>query len=308
MAEYALLTFRASDGGARAGLRVGDRVADLTAAGPLSGVDCESTLSILHDWDNAEPVLAALAEDIEAGRAPAAISRPLDQTRLMAPLLYPGAIFCAAANYTDHMKEMTGREPPDKAVTRPYFFLKSASHCVIGPEDPIRLPKISEQVDWEAEIGVVIGRNARNVGVDDALDHVAGYTIVNDLSLRDHMARKDWNFGSDWMSQKTFDGAAPMGPWITPRAAIADPHDLAIRLWVNDDLMQDSSSRLMHFDIAEQIAWLSERLTLRPGDVIATGTPSGVGKPRGIFLKAGDEVTIEIEGLGRLHNPVVNGD
>jgi 2-keto-4-pentenoate hydratase/2-oxohepta-3-ene-1,7-dioic acid hydratase in catechol pathway len=227
---------------------------------------------------------------------------------LLAPLLYPGAIFCAAANYTDHIKEMSGRQPPDKAVTRPYFFLKSPSHCVIGPEAPIRLPRISQQVDWEAEIGAVIGTPARNVTVDNAMDFVAGYTIVNDLSLRDQMKRDDWNFGADWVGQKNFDGAAPMGPWITPKSAVADPYKLAIKLWVNDELMQDTNSSFMHFDIAEQMVWLTERMTLRPGDVIATGTGSGVGRPRGIFLKQGDEVTIEMDGLGRMHNPVIAGE
>ena len=308
MADYSLLTFTGDDGNAHAGLRVGDQVADLTAAGPLSGIDCASTLSILDDWERADAVLAALAADIAAGQTPAGALRRLAETELLAPLLYPGAIFCAAANYTDHMKEMSGREPPDKAVTRPYFFLKSPRHCVIGPEAPIRLPGISQQVDWEAEIGAVIGRPAHNVTVDNAMDFVAGYTIVNDLSLRDHMKRPDWNFGADWVGQKNFDGGAPMGPWITPKSAIADPHQLAIKLWVNDELMQDTSSSFMHFDIAEQMVWLCERMTLQPGDVIATGTGSGVGRPRGIFLKAGDAVTIEIEGLGRMHNPVVAGE
>ncbi len=253
-------------------------------------------------------MLDSLAADMEAGRTPPAASRALDQTELLAPLLYPGAIFCAAANYTDHMMEMSGREPPDKAVTRPYFFLKSPSHCVIGPEEPIRLPRISSQVDWEAEIGAVIGRPARNVSTENAMDFVAGYTIINDLSLRDQMKRTDWNFGADWVGQKNFDGAAPMGPWITPKSAIADPYNLDIKLWVNDELMQDTNSAMMHFDIAEQMVWLTERMTLRPGDVIATGTGAGVGRPRGIFLKAGDEVTIEIEGLGRIHNAVIAGE
>ncbi len=308
MADYSLLMFKSEDGNPHAGLRAGDQVVDLTAAGQVSGVDCESTLSILYDWERGEAMLEALADDVAAGRTPPAACRPLAETELLAPLLYPGAIFCAAANYTDHMKEMSGREPPDKAVTRPYFFLKSPSHCVIGPEAPIRLPRISRQVDWEAEIGAVIGTPARNVTVEDAMEFVAGYTIVNDLSLRDQMKRDDWNFGADWVGQKNFDGGAPMGPWITPKSAIADPYNLTIKLWVNDELMQDTNSSFMHFDIAEQMVWLSERMTLRPGDVISTGTGSGVGRPRGIFLKEGDEVTIEIDGLGRMHNPIIAGE
>jgi 2,4-diketo-3-deoxy-L-fuconate hydrolase len=166
------------------------------------------------------------------------------------------------------------------------------------------LPRTSSQIDWEAEIGVVIGRAAHDVSLDQAMNCVAGYTIVNDLSARDLNRREDWTFGTDWFRGKSFDGSAPMGPWITPAEAIPDPHNLVIQLCVNDQLMQDSSSRQMHFNIPEQIQYLSEQLTLRPGDVISTGTPAGVGRPRGIYLKPGDEVTITIEGLGTLRNRV----
>ena len=140
------------------------------------------------------------------------------------------------------------------------------------------------------------------------LDYVAGYTIMNDLSLRDQGARTDWNFRVDWFAHKCFDTSAPMGPWITPKSQIKDIYDVNLKLWVNDELMQNASSKYMHFNIAEQISYLSERLTLRPGDVISTGTPSGVGRPRGIFLKPGDTVTMEVEGIGKMTNPVVQGE
>jgi len=309
MADYALLTFASEGGRPRAGLRVGDQVLDLTSLGTIDEVDYSTTLSILNDWELAEAALEGLAAKAEAGNAPAATApRPLDGVTLFAPLLYPNAIFCAAANYTDHMKEMSGREPPDKAITRPYFFMKSPLHCIIGPEATIRLPKISEEVDWEAELGAVIGKPGRNIAEADAMNHVAGYTIVNDLSLRDVGKRSDWNFGMDWLGQKNFETGAPMGPWIVPAKSFGDLYNLDIKLWVNDHLHQDTSTSFMHFDVAEQIAYLSERFTLHPGDVIATGTGSGVGRPKGIFLKPGDEVTIEIEGIGRLHNPVEAGE
>ena len=139
------------------------------------------------------------------------------------------------------------------------------------------------------------------------MDYVAGYTIINDMSLRDQGNREDWNIRHDFLSGKSFDSGAPLGPWIVPAKQIKDPYALDMKQWVNDELMQDSSSKFMHFTIDEQIAHLSGKLTLRPGDVIATGSPSGNGRPRGIFLKPGDEVTVVIDGIGTLHNPIVQG-
>jgi 2-keto-4-pentenoate hydratase/2-oxohepta-3-ene-1,7-dioic acid hydratase in catechol pathway len=236
------------------------------------------------------------------------VVRPLASVRLKAPILYPDAIFCAFANYTDHMKEMSGREPPDKTKVKPLFFLKLAAHAVIGPEETIRLPAYSQQVDWEAELAVVIGRPGRNIPVERAMDHVAGYTILNDLSLRDQGNRSDWNVKTDFLSGKSFDTGAPLGPWIVPARQVGDVYKLSLKQWVSDELMQNSSTSFMHFTIAEQIAYLSAKFTLRPGDVIATGSPSGNGRPRGIFLKPGQELTVEIEKIGRLHNPIVQGE
>ncbi|WNG51599.1 fumarylacetoacetate hydrolase family protein [Archangium minus] len=190
----------------------------------------------------------------------------------------------------------------------PWQFLKSAS-CVVGPGAEIPLPAYSRSVDWEAEIAVVIGMPARDVPVERAMEHVAGFTIINDLSARDFLKRANVPAGSpfayDWLSQKCFDGACPMGPWLTPRERIPDPDDMKIELWVNDCLKQDSTSRNLIFTAAEQVAYLSTRLTLRPGDVIATGTPAGVGMARGEFLKPGDEVRIRIGGIGELRHRMV---
>jgi len=310
VATFRLLTY-AAESGPRAGLLVDETVLDVKEAleaqpGTGSGFSGGSLLLLLESWDTAYPVLSRLTDSFLAGREGGAstFARPLSATTLLAPLLYPGAIYCAAANYVDHMREMSGREPPEKSKARPYFFIKSPPHTVIGPDQPIRLPRTSSQIDWEAEIGVVIGRAAHDVSLDKAMSCVAGYTILNDLSARDLNRREDWTFGADWFRGKSFDSSAPMGPWITPAEAIPDPHTLAIQLWVNGELMQNSSSRQMHFTVPEQIQYLSEQLTLRPGDVISTGTPAGVGRPRGIYLKPGDEVTITIEGLGTLRNRV----
>jgi len=281
----------------RPGILVGDSVVDLEGAG-IPG----STYELLQNWDENDPLLSALADD-----AAAQGSRPLADVQLLAPVLYPPVVYNAAANYVDHQKEMSGGKQLVKEDTHPYFFLKAGPHCVIGPEADIRLPAVSDFIDWEAELAVVIGKPARNVKAEDALDYVAGYTIFNDLSARD-MKPVGRTFNVHWFAHKNFDGSGPMGPWMVPASDIPDPHDVDIKLWVNDELKQDSNSKYLFFNINEQIEYISARMTMRPGDVIATGTPSGVGAPYGGRLKPGDTVTIEISGIGRLVNPVVQGD
>jgi 2-keto-4-pentenoate hydratase/2-oxohepta-3-ene-1,7-dioic acid hydratase in catechol pathway len=232
------------------------------------------------------------------------IRRPLKQTKIRAPTLYPGMLYCAGANYRDHVLEMTGKSVL-KEDRQPFFFLKTIAGTIIGPGEAVRLPSYSSKVDWEAEITLVIGRAGKNIPTDRAMDHVAGFTIMNDLSARDLTKRDDVPFVFDWIGQKCFDTAAPMGPWITPADAIPDPNDMAIRLWVNGELKQNSNSGQQIFSFNEQIAYLSHHVTLYPGDVIATGTPAGVGMTKGEFLKPGDQIKIEVEGLGVLVNPVV---
>jgi 2,4-didehydro-3-deoxy-L-rhamnonate hydrolase len=310
VADFALLNI---DDNSKAvpGIRAGDSVLPLEAAfkatGRSPGFPLASTKDVLGAWKRAAPMLAELADGLANGDANLKrVAKPLAAVKLLAPILYPDAIFCAFANYTDHMKEMSDRDPPDKTKVKPLFFFKHP-RCVIGPEETVALLAHSKQVDWEAELAVVIGEPARNVSVDRAMEHVAGYTIMNDLSLRDCGTRTDWNVRHDFMSGKSFDTGAPMGPWIVPSAQIRDVYKLSLKQWVAGELMQDSSTSYMHFTIAEQIAYLSRKFTLRPGDVIATGSPSGNGRPRGIYLKPGQDLTIEIEGIGRLHNPIVQG-
>ena len=297
MASYRLLNYAGVTAEPRAGILVGDRVIDLEGAG-IAG----STYELLQNWDENDPLLSALADD-----AAAQGSRPLADVQLLAPVLYPPVVYNAAANYVDHQKEMSGGKQLVKEDTHPYFFLKAGPHCVIGPEADIRLPAVSDFIDWEAELAVVIGKPARNVKAEEALDYVAGYTIFNDLSARD-MKPVGRTFNVHWFAHKNFDGSGPMGPWMVPASDIPDPHDVDIKLWVNDELKQDSNSKYLFFNINEQIEYISARMTMRPGDVIATGTPSGVGAPYGGRLKPGDTVTIEISGIGRLVNPVVQGD
>ena len=287
--------------GPRAGLKVDEQVIDVGMGLADTGYDTSSTLALVQNWGDALPRLEDLAE---AGSS----SHSFDEVTLAAPLLYPTNLFCAGANYSDHLKEMSGRDV-DKSAINPYIFNKVVRQTVIGPGDEIRRPPDTKKLDWEAEICVVIGKDGFKIREEDALDHVAGYMIVNDLSARDFLFREDWPaLKTDWLSQKSFDTAAPMGPWITPRSEIPDAQNLRINTWVNGNLHQDTSSNLMIFTIPELIATLSKRLTLLAGDVFATGTGSGVGHSTDTFLKGGDVCRIEIEGLGTLENPVVEGE
>jgi 2-keto-4-pentenoate hydratase/2-oxohepta-3-ene-1,7-dioic acid hydratase in catechol pathway len=304
MSQYKLATYRSSDG-PRAGLIVDDVLFDLAAA---TGRASHATMSdVLRDWDAAHRLIAAAATaapDKTAGQ-------PLRNIVLLPPVPAPAGIFCAGANYTDHMMEMAkvqnlAPEPdPHSLGLAPWHFLK-APHSLAPPESTVRLPAYSKMVDWEAELTAVIGRPARNVSIESALQHVAGYTIANDLSARDFTKRPHVGdtspFKYDWLSQKCFENACPLGPWIVPADAIPDPQGLTIRLWVNDVIKQDSHTSRMIFTLAEQIAHLSTRLTLQPGDLILTGTPAGVGLARKEFLKPGDVVKVWIEGIGTLTN------
>jgi 2-keto-4-pentenoate hydratase/2-oxohepta-3-ene-1,7-dioic acid hydratase in catechol pathway len=308
---YKLLSYQAGRT-ARAGVLVADTVYDAARVTGVAGH--ASVLGVLEDWTRARRLLAQAAKRLEGGRGRAK-GIPLKRVKLLAPVLYPGNIYCAGANYTDHMAEMAraqGQAPGPNMKElgeKPWHFVKSSRSAVVGPEARVKLPVYSQMVDWEVELAAVIGRAARDVSVEKALDYVAGYTIADDLSARDVM-RRDKNpatspFHYDWLSQKCFDGACPLGPWIVPAGDIPYPQNLALKLWVNDKVMQDSHTGKMIFSTAEQIAMLSSRVTLYPGDLILTGTPAGVGMPRRTFLKAGDTVKLWIEGIGELTHTMV---
>jgi 2-keto-4-pentenoate hydratase/2-oxohepta-3-ene-1,7-dioic acid hydratase in catechol pathway len=210
------------------------------------------------------------------------------------PIDRPGKIICVGLNYRDHAAESNAPAP-----TRPLLFAKWET-ALIGPGAEIVLPAVSGEVDYEAELGVVIGRRARGASVEDALDHVAGYLCVNDVSARDvQMGDGQWTRG------KSFDTFCPIGPRLVPADGI-DPQALGIRCLLNGEPLQDSTTAEMIFSVAEVISFASEAITLEPGDLIATGTPAGVGFARTppIFLRDGDEVTVEIDGIGSLTNPV----
>ena len=213
----------------------------------------------------------------------------------------PGKIAAIGLNYLDHIREAELEPPP-----KPLVFAKFPS-SVIGDGEPIRIPRAqTERVDWEVELAVVIGERMRDVDPDAALDYVAGYTVANELSARDLGRRNQLPdstpFKWDWVGQKCFDDACPIGPWIVPASDIKDPQKLGIKLWVNDVIKQDSNTSDMIFNLAEQLSHLSSRITLYPGDIILTGTPAGVGAARREFLKAGDTTRVWVENVGELVN------
>ncbi len=241
---------------------------------------------------------AALHAAAAAARSPAAVRVPAAGAALGPPVPDPGKILCIGLNYRDHARENNRAIP-----TEPVLFAKFAN-TLIGPGAPIRLPKVSQKVDFEAELVVVLGKRGRDVAEADALGYVAGYTVGHDVSAR------DWQFKGEekqWTVGKTFDTFAPTGPHLVTADEVPDPHGLPVKLRLNGETMQDSNTREFIFTVPQLIAYLSQVVTLEPGDLIFTGTPPGVGVARKppVFLKPGDAVEVEIEGVGVLKNPVV---
>ena len=297
---YALASYAVGNT-TRSALVVGDALYDLVAiteckaVSEALGARIGSVDALVRGWETVKDELAGLADWARGGAL-----EPVDAAPL-APFT-PHRLFGAASNYIEHAEEMATKLAA-KADSTPYIFLKTPD-SVIGPGEPVFLPFESKKVDWEVELGVVIGRAGRRIPVGQAYEHIAGYVVVNDISARDLTRRSDFPFSHDWFRGKSFDSFTPLGPWFVPRDCIEDLHNLRLTLSVNGEMMQDGNSGEMIFNAYEQIAYLSTLLTLKPGDVIATGTPAGVGMGRGIFLKDGDEMVAAVEGIGRLANPV----
>ena len=210
-----------------------------------------------------------------------------------------GKFICIGLNYADHAAE-SGMELPEE----PVIFFKATS-AIVGPNDPVEIPRGSTKTDWEVELGVVIGKRAKYVSEEDALDHVAGYCVVNDVSERDFQLHRS----GQWVKGKSADTFGPIGPWMVTRDDVADPQNLAMRLDVNTTRYQDGSTQTMHFGVAKVISHLSEFMSLQPGDIISTGTPPGVGMGQDpkVFLQPGDTITLTVEGLGTQKQNVVAG-
>ncbi|WP_069806822.1 fumarylacetoacetate hydrolase family protein [Vulcanisaeta thermophila] len=215
------------------------------------------------------------------------------------PITNPEKILCVAVNYRAH-----GEESGAKPLEKPYFFPKFPN-ALVGHNKPVIKPKVSKQVDWEVELGVVIGKRGKYIGVNEAMNYVFGYVVTNDISMRDWQFPSINPYGMNWIHGKTMDTAMPVGPYIVTKDEIEDPHNLRITLRVNGNTEQDDNTRNLIFKVPELIYWASQGITLRPGDLISTGTPSGVGFPKGKFLKNGDVVEAEVEGIGVLRNYIV---
>jgi 2-keto-4-pentenoate hydratase/2-oxohepta-3-ene-1,7-dioic acid hydratase in catechol pathway len=256
----------------------------------LAGQD--SVLGLFANWERALVALNAAATQVQA-------SDQIPAARRLAPLLYPGKILCAGANYFDHLAEM-GMPGAKKEDQRLFFFMKPPRNAVVGEGDTVHMPINTQAFDWEVELALVIGKTARNVSVEQALSHVAAYTVAIDFSARDHNRAPETFYKLDWVAGKGHDTCCPMGPRLIPAHQFGDPQQAALKLAVNGALKQNGNAKDMIFSVAEQISTASRIMTLDPGDLLLTGTPAGVGVPHKTFLSVGDRVDADIEGIGRL--------
>jgi len=326
--EFTLATFASSPGAPFAAIVLGDSalaIGDIYLAyrdsprgkvGPLTATD--SILGLLEGWDHNFPVLQEIVafieqEGVESDCFEGAIAKTSD-LRVMAPIQRPGKIFNAAQNFQAHVDEMinAGMTPKDgpkftgeKSTTIPYLFLKAPS-ALAGAYDDIAIPRGMEKIDWEAEIACTVWKKARRVSAEGALDHIAGFMTTNDVSCRDMNVRPDRpGLRTDWLGGKSHENFAPMGPRFVPRAFVGNHMNLFIRLMVNGEVKQDGNTSQFIFTPEEQIEYASNILTIEPGDIFVCGTCGGVGMGTSNFLKAGDVMETEVEGLGRMRNRFV---
>ena len=254
----------------------------------------------LADWVDGLTDDSALAE----------FAIPIDDVQLLVPIAQPNKLLLLAGNYAAHVVERGGTVA-ERDETFPYVFMKPPSTTLTNPFDPVVIPKVSpNHVDWECELGVIIGRACRDVEPADALSYVAGYTIVNDVTDRKFTPNpgrktRERDKFFDWLHGKWHDTFCPMGPCVISSEAVTDPQAFKLQLTVNGEVKQDGSTAQMVFSVAEIVSFLSKFVTLEPGDIISTGTPSGVGSASGTYLKPGDVVVASIDGIGRLENPFV---
>ncbi|MGY1747798.1 fumarylacetoacetate hydrolase family protein [Modestobacter sp. SYSU DS0511] len=292
-----------------------DRVLDLSGRAELG--PATSTRPLLDRWDEVLPRLHELALTTEGWA-------PLTGSTVLSPV-EPRQVFQAGANYRTHVLDLVvahhdgadGRTPEqvrtdaaahmDERLALPPFVFQGLPSAICGAHDDVELPRDGEQPDWELELAAVIGRRARRVPVEDALDVVAGWTIVNDVTLRDKLFRKDSAaLGADWLAAKNSPTFLPTGPVLVPRQSLPDPGDLRITLRLNGDVMQDESTKDMVHDVARLVSWCSEVATLLPGDLVLTGSPAGNGLAHGRLLRAGDVMDSTITGLGAQSNRCVD--
>ena len=302
-----IANFKPGDQTARPGLVINDRILELKKLGPNTFDATRDMLSLITRFSDIHDDLANLTNE---NTNDAADSLSLSDVKLAAPVERPGKIICLAGNYRDHIKESGYVAPEQADVITQQLFLKPST-TIIGNEDEILITSNNVRVGWETELAVVIGKRGRNIRASDALEHVFGYTILNDVSERglnskiENRRQREMDRFLDWLGGKWFDTFAPCGPWIVTSDEVEDPHNLNIQLTVNGEVRQQGNTREMIFSIPEQIAYASTIMTLEPGDIISTGTPAGAGVGgRDTTLHDDDELVCEIEKIGALKNRV----
>ena len=333
--KFALGTFSTVGHSQFAGLVLDGRIAPIHALKPLfeelriGSVESSSVVQLLQNWDTNYAALQRAVDFLSEtanGKRWRSLFLPAEQLRFHPPVDLPRQIFCAGANYRKHVIDLMVDQAAgaDSALSRderlaratklmddraahgaPFAFSKPAS-AITGPYDPVILPKHATQPDWELELAVIIGKPARHVSREKALDYVAGYTIVNDITNRDQVFRKDTgSMGADWIAAKGSPSYLPMGPYLVPAAFVPDPQHLQITLRLNGEVMQDETTADMIFGVARIIEFLSTHVQLWPGDLIATGSPAGNGTHYNRFLKPGDIMEGSITGLSEIRNHCV---
>jgi 2-keto-4-pentenoate hydratase/2-oxohepta-3-ene-1,7-dioic acid hydratase in catechol pathway len=336
---FALGTFSDASGAAFAGIVLGEQVLAVRAraqallARAVPATACDSIQGLLNEWPRAWPVLEDIVRAVrDAGAGWSEDLIPLGKLRVHAPIPEPGTIYCSGANYKKHVAELIVAHQNDERTRgmpldekrawamalmdrraesgTPFIFVKPRS-SVTGPFDPILIPEVSEKPDWELELAVVIGRRARRVSRENALEHVAGYTIANDITLREKVFRRKTDspeLGMDFVLSKGAPTFLPLGPYLVPAAFVPDPQQLRITLKLNGNVMQDEATADMIFTVAHLIEYLSAGVELQPGDVICTGSPAGNGAHYGRFLQHDDILESSITGLGVQRNRCIRDE
>jgi len=309
---FKLGTFAKTGGGAFAAIVLGDDAIDLKSVNSRALSSSDSIDGLLENWDANFAALQDIAARLEKDGRPGAVK--LAGLRALPPVRRPGKMFYAAQNFQEHVDEMlragmTPKEGPkftgEKSTSAPYLFLKAPS-TLAGAYDDIAIPAGLKKIDWEAEIACVIAKPGKHIKAERALDHVAGWMTTNDVSARDLQVRADRpGLRSDWLNGKSHDNFAPMGPFLVPRAFVGDPMKLFIRLTVNGEVKQNGNTSQFIFTPEEQIEYASGILSLQSGDIFSCGTCGGVGQGTNTFLKVGDVMETEIEGLGKMRNKFV---